>query len=318
MSVLLPIALSVLLAGSVDEAPRASVIVVVGAEGTEEYGRQFRESAARWSDAAKRGETEFVLIGASDADTAADREPVKRALSEQAKSGTSPLWLVLIGHGTFDGKVARFNLRGPDVAATEFAEWLKPIERPLAVINCSSSSGPFLNELSGPNRVVITATKSGHELNFTRFGDYLSAAIADPKADLDKDEQTSLLEAFLLASSRVREFYASEGRLMTEHALLDDNGDRMGTPADWFQGVRATKSATNGATVDGTRAAQWHLIRSSRESQLSAEVRARRDRLERDLADLRQRKTELSEPAYLSLIEPLLVEMARLYEAAER
>lgn len=223
--------------------------------------------------------------------------------------------MILIGHGTFDGKVARFNLRGPDVAAGELSEWLKPIGRPIAVINCASSSGPFLNELSGPNRVVVTATRSGNEYNFARFGDFLSAAINDPQADLDKDEQTSLLEAFLLASSRVQEFYAGEGRLMTEHALLDDNGDKLGTPADWFQGVRAVKSAKSGAAVDGLRAARRHLVRSAREEQLPAEARERRDQLEQELADLRVRKPQLSEDEYLSLIEPLLVELAKLYES---
>ena len=298
------------------EELRPTVLVVVGAEGSAEYGQQFPMWAARWSDAAKLGRAEVAQIGLEEAGSETDREQLKKRLAETAKTGPAPLWLILIGHGTFDGKVARFNLRGPDVSAGELAEWLKPIERPIAVINCASSSGPFLNELSGPNRVVITATQSGHEYNFARFGDFLSTAISDPKADLDKDEQTSLLEAFLLASSRVREFYASEGRLMTEHALLDDNGDKLGTPADWFQGVRAVKSAKSGAAVDGLRAAQWHLVRSVREEQLPAETRERRDQLEQELAQLRLRKTELSEDEYLGLIEPLLVELAKLYESA--
>ncbi len=305
------------------------MIVVVGAEGTEEYGPRFRLWATRWGDVAKRGHVVVTQIGLDAAGKTDDRDLLKQRLAEAAGSGdprraqgsgaqAEPLWLILIGHGTFDGKVARFNLRGPDVSAGELAEWLKPVERPIAIINCTSSSGPFLNELSGPNRVVIAATKSGHEYNFSRFGDYLSSAISDPKADLDKDEQTSLLEAFLLASSRVNEFYASEGRLMTEHALLDDNGNKLGTPADWFQGVRATKSAKNGATVDGTRAARLHLIRSSREEQLSATHRARRDELEAELAELRQRKSQLAEDDYLQQIEPLLVELARLYEPAAK
>jgi hypothetical protein len=160
---------------------------------------------------------------------------------------------------------------------------------------------------------VITATKSGHEANFARFGDYLSSAIDDPQADLDKDEQVSLLEAYLLASSRVREFYAKESRLATEHALLDDNGDRLGTPADWFKGVRAVKTAKNGARPDGLRAGQFHLVRGSREEQLPAEVRQRRDQIEQDLARLRERKAELAEDEYFKLLEPLLLELSRLY-----
>jgi hypothetical protein len=142
----------------------------------------------------------------------------------------------------------------------------------------------------------------------------MSAAIADPAADLDKDDQTSLLEAFLKASAGVKEFYAADGRLETEHALVDDNGDALGTPADFFKGVRAVKAAKDGASPDGTLAQQFALIPSQREGSLSAETRARRDELERELADLRQRKAELPEEEYIQLLEPILLEIARLYE----
>src|SRR5262249_53253088 len=157
-----------------------------------------------------------------------------------------PLWIVLIGHGTFDGREAKFNLRGPDLTEVELAEWLAPLKRPAAVINCASASGPFLNRLSGPNRVVVTATRSGHEQNLARFGQSLAESIADPRADLDKDGQISLLEAYLTASSRVAEYYKTHAQLATEHPLLDDNGDKLGTPPDWFHGIRATKRAKDG------------------------------------------------------------------------
>jgi hypothetical protein len=299
---------------TVDVESRASVVVVVGAEGTEEYGRQFRQWAGRWEEVTKRGDADLALIGLDQPGEKTDRQQLQDRLADNAFPSTEPLWLVLIGHGTFDGKTARFNLRGPDVSAGELAQWLKPLNRPVAVINCASCSGPFLNELAGPNRVVITATKSGHEANITRFGDYLSAAIGNPKADLDKDDQVSLLEAYLLASAGVREFYASEGRLATEHALLDDNGDRLGTPADWFKGVRAVKTAKNGARPDGLRASQFHLVRGPREQQLPAETRERRDQIEQDLARLRERKADLSEVEYFQQLELLLIELARLYK----
>ena len=224
----------------------------------------------------------------------------------------------MIGHGTFDGKTAKFNLRGPDVTAAELAEWLRPFERPLAIINCASASGPFLNELSGPNRIVVTATKSGHEHNFAHFGDYISSAIVDPAADLDKDEQTSLLEAFLAAAARVADFYKEDARLATEHALIDDNGDRLGTPADWFHGVRAVKTAKDGASPDGLRAGQLPLVPSRGEQVLSAEARKRRDELEQQLAELRRQKSTLSEEEYYSQLEPLLIEIARVYDQSEK
>jgi hypothetical protein len=297
-----------------DAASPATVIVVVGAPGTPEYGEQFRQWAGRWEEAAKRGGASCLVLGTDDSSESSDRDRLQKQLAETAAATPSALWLVLIGHGTYDGKTARFNLRGPDVSSRELRDWLQPLSCPLAVVNCASSSGPFLNDLSGPDRVIVVAAKSGHEHNFSRFGDYLSAAIADPAADLDKDEQTSLLEAYLLASSRVAEFYSGEGRLATEHALLDDNGDRAGTPADWFRGTRAVKSSKGNAEIDGARAARWHLVRGSSEERLSPAARNRRDELENDLAEVRQSKGQISEAEYLDRLEPLLLEISRLYE----
>ncbi|HVX62649.1 MAG TPA: hypothetical protein VHC19_18665 [Pirellulales bacterium] len=308
---------SLLFGAGIEESAAAvsapSVLVVVGAPGAEEYGKQFRQWAERWREAAERGKARFALIGLDEA-AEQDREALADSLGEEPKGSSAAFWLVLIGHGTFDGKTARFNLRGPDVSAGELAEWLKPLERPLAIINCASASGPFINALSGSNRVIVTATKSGVEHNFARFGDYLSRAMADPKADLDKDEQTSLLEAYLLASAGAQEFYVSETRLATEHALLDDNGDALGTPADWFKGVRAVKTAKDGAAPDGLLAGQLQLVPSDREQRLPPEARTRRDAIERQLAQLREQKAQLAEEDYYSGLEDLLVELARLYE----
>jgi hypothetical protein len=302
--------IAALLVSGVCRADHPQVIVVVGAEGTPEFGVQFRTWAQRWQAAARQGQAEAAIIGTT-APADSDRAALQNALKNAAQ-GASPLWLVLIGHGTFDGKNAKFNLRGNDVSAAELAQWLRDIERPIAIVNCSSSSGGFLSELSGKRRVVVTATKSGHEYNFARFGDYLSAAIGDPRCDLDKDEQTSLLEAFLSASAQVREFYATESRLATEHALLDDNGDRLGTPADWFRGLKPTKAAKNGAALDGALAGTFVLVANAREDQLSAAVCQQRAELEQQLADLRRRKDELDEAAYFTQLEALLVALARL------
>lgn len=295
------------------QTPASDVVVVVGAPGSPEFETQFQQWAGRWQTAAERGKARFHAIGLPDADhSRTDRDLVREQLDRQSAAGNTPLYLVLIGHGTFDGKTPRFNLRGDDFSAAELAEWLRPLSRPVAVVNCASSSGPFLNALSGPNRVIVTATRSGQEFNYARFGDHLSAAVLDDQADLDKDQQVSLLEALLLASARVREFYSSEGRLATEHALIDDNGDRLGTPADWFDGVLAVKSAKDGAVPDGLRANQWILIPSDQDAELTADLRARRDELEESLARARGQKSRLSEEQYLALIEPLLLDLARL------
>ena len=301
-----------------DLIQRQTVIVVVGKEGAAEYGPRFEQWVGRWRDAAEQGQAHFVEVGGSAESKNTDREILRNQLEQLHAESTEPLWLVLIGHGTFDGTAAKFNLRGPDISAQELAKWLQPVSRPLAVISCASASGPFINRLSGPDRVIVTATKSGFEHNFARFGEYISAAIADPAADLDKDNQTSLLEAYLAASAKVGEFYEQGGRLATEHALLDDNGDAQGTPADWFRGVRAARSAKEGAEPDGRRAAQWCLVRSPLEQSLSAVVRARRDQLELQIFRLRDRKKELRENEYYARLEQLLVELAELYEQVEQ
>jgi hypothetical protein len=272
-----------------------TVIVAVGAAGEAEFGKEFTNWSELWSKASDQAVASPLVIGCGPTNTTTDLSLLKQSLAAEPTNTTAELWLVLIGHGTFDGKEAKFNLRGPDLSATELAEWLKPFRRPVVIINCASSSSPFLNKLSAHDRVIVTATRSGYEENFARFGKFMAEAITDPAADLDKDEQTSLLEAFIMASRRVGEFYEAEGRLATEHALLDDNGDGLGTLADFFRGIRAVKKPGGGGTVDGLRAHQIHLVRSEHEQQMPPELRARRDELELSVARLRELKPTLDE-----------------------
>jgi hypothetical protein len=308
--------LSVAAASVPVEREKPVLIVAAGAGGEEEYGTEFKESAALWEKAAKTGEAECVVIGVSTNGTN-DLAQFRDALAAQSTNTASELWIVLLGHGTWDGKEARFNFRGPDMTATELAELLKPFNRPLAVINASSCSAPFMKTIAAQKRpavdkslVVITATRSGAEENYSRFGKYISRAIGSLDADLDKDGQTSLLEAYLSASREVAEFYESEARLATEHAVLDDNGDGLGTPADWFRGVRATKKPAEGGSIDGPRAHQWHLVRSREEQKLSPEQRLKRDAIELRILEWRERKAKMPEAEYYTELERMLRELS--------
>jgi hypothetical protein len=290
-----------------------TLVLVVGAAGEPEYGEQFSAWADLWKQAAAKGGLQTSVIGMNTNNPGNDLPQLLTVLTNEVAKTNGELWLVFIGHGTFDGRSAKFNLRGPDISAEDLAAVLKACTRPLIVIDCASASSPFINALSAPGRVIITATRSGSEVNATRFGGYLAKAIADPAADLDKDGQTSLLEAYLLATRQVEQFYKEAGRLATEHSLLDDNGDSLGTPADWFRGVHATKTAANGKSVDGVRAHQLNLVRSAGEQELSPELRAHRDELENKLSELRARKKDLKEDEYYKQLEGILVETARLY-----
>jgi len=289
------------------------VLIVVGAPGAPEYKSQFDGWADLWQAAAIKAGAESIRIGSAEEAGATDRERLRSILIEKSSASREPLWIVLIGHGTYDGREAKLNLRGPDVTDLEFAEWLAPLKRQVVILDCTSASGSFINRLSGENRIVVTATKSGYEMNFARFGQYLAEAITDSRADLDKDGQVSLLEAFLTANSRVDEYYRTHSQLASEHALIDDNGDGLGTPANWFRGVRATKRAKDGAPLDGLRAHQLHLIPSDRERDMPVELRQRRDQLELSIAALRDQKGKLKEDEYYAQMEKLMVELARLY-----
>ena len=299
-----------------DESDRPCLILITGARGTGEYGEQFQQWAGRWEQAARQAKIPVKKIGTQETATD-DRQQLQAYLKQFSQQSVEPLWLVFIGHGTYAGKQAKFNLHGPDVTAAELHQWLQPIQRPVAIVNCASSSGPFINRLSGQNRVIVTATKSGFESNYARLGEYLSKTISDPAADLDKDGQVSLLEAFILASSQVEEFYRQNGRLATEHALIDDNGDTLGTPANWFSGVIGQQKAKGAKQLDGLRANQFHIVASRTEQRLSVEMRQRRNQLEAKLAELREQKTKLSEEEYYQSLEALCLELARLYQQTE-
>lgn len=304
--------------GLAQTTPTAHVVVVIGAPGTEEYGRSFRTWATRLERAAERGVATFTLIdGALDAerDPTVHRERLQETLSRLVTSepNDTPLWLVLIGHGTFDGRQTKFNLRGPDVTSLEVAAWLEPLTRPIALVACCSSSGPFVNHVSKQGRVVVTACKSGEQSNYSRFGEYFTSAFDTESSDLDRDGQVSLLEAFLFASQEVAAFFEREARLATEHALLDDDGNGLGTSAALFRGVHAIVPARAASLREGVRAHHWVLVPSERERSWPPTDRARRDELEVQLERLRSQRDTMEEGAYLDAIEPVLVELARLH-----
>ena len=296
---------------------KATVIVLVGAPGEEEFGKTFHEAAAGWEKAARTANANFVQIGGANAMTTNALQNLRTILARESSNTVDELWIALVGHGTHDGRESKFNLNGPDLSANELSNMLASVRRPISVINGTASSAPFIKSLSASNRVVVTATRSGSEENFTRFGKYIAQSIADSEADLDKDGQTSLLEAFLMASRRVSEFYKNEGRLATEHALIDDNADAMGTPADWFRGIRAVKKAANASPLDGMRAHQWHLIRSTQDQKLTPEQRHKRDALELEIGLLRQQKSELDENEYYQKLEALLAKLGEIELSTE-
>lgn len=292
-------------------SPRGDLLLVVGAPGSDDYAEQFRSWATSWQTAATAGRLRIRTLGLQSDD--ATLEQLAGSLQAAQQEEQLPLWVVLLGHGTFDGRTAKFNLPGEDLTPERFNELLKPLKRPTALILCAAASGPFVEKLSAPGRVVVAATGAGSEINFSRFGRFFASSLQHTEADLDKDQQVSLLETFLRASRLTEEFYAGDGQLATEHACLDDNGDGRPVPASGFDGLRAVQRRDRqGLLPDGVVAHQWILVPGGDDALLSPEVLARRQQLEREIALLQAKKADLPEDAYYLELERLFLKLARL------
>ena len=214
------------------------------------------------------------------------------------------VYVVLFGHGSYDGQTARFNLPGRDMTPADFNALLRRLPaRNVVFVNTSSSSGPFLEVLSAPGRTVITATRSGAEQFTTLFGGYFVEALSSESADADKNGRISMLEAFQYARTEVARAYEQEGLLATEHAMLDDNGDGNGSQ---------TPSPTGG---DGKLAAGLSLGSAADAAPLPADPRLRalhleRRDLERRVESLRLLKESMPPARYASELERLVTELA--------
>lgn len=298
------------------------ILIVVGAAGQDQYEQQFANWVANWKQIASHKQAELTIIGESVDARFSDLELLQKELQRETDK-TTATWLILMGHGTFDGKSARFNLRGPDVTADQLSEFCDSVEHPLAVIHCFSASGPFLKALSADKRVIITATKNGHEFYFSRFGGFLAEAATQQQtdADLDHDGQVSLLEAYLSACRATNVYYQQKGELATEHALLDDNADQSGTRGNQFQGLfKAPDFNSATATLpDGHRAHQFILSSTPEIELLSGEQKQKRDELEIKILELKQRKESFSSlNEYYLTLEPLMVQLSQIYRKLDK
>lgn len=301
--------------------PNRFALVVSGVGGEEAYTRKFTAQATRLYETLTTqlgfGPKNVFLLtettpgGPEDGTRESDVAPAKRATAEEVrnsfaaiKAAANPesfVLVILIGHGSFDNQVGKFNLVGPDLSAKDYAQLVGALPNKRVVfVNCASSSGEFIKPLSAEGRVVITATRSGSEQNATIFAEHFIAGLTDDAADADKNARLSVLEAFNYASKLTADWYKQKNRLATEHALIDDNGDGTGH-----------EEATGG---DGGLARVINLDAKSVEEAAGDVERGRlireRQRLEEEIEKLKARKSEMKPEEYESELERLLVELA--------
>jgi hypothetical protein len=212
------------------------------------------------------------------------------------------LLIVLLGHGTADGDSAKFNLVGPDLTAVDWAALLNGIKGRLVLVNTTEASFPFLERLSAPNRIVITATDSVAQKYATVFPDYFVKAMQEASSDLDKNGRTSIFEVFAATSAAVKQHYDQRGQLTTERPLIDDNGDKLGREAE-------------APGPDGGLARQLYLDpdlpAAANNPELAALLRRRRE-LEGEAEALKAKKGIVPTAVWEAEYEKLMLELARV------
>ena len=301
-------------------------LVVVGLGGSDEYRETFHRWAADLRSALVElgiprdrtvylGEDAGPAVGATDGEST--REGLRSAVADMAsEAGASDrILVVLIGHGTTRGDEARFNLPGPDISAAELGALLDGAfpTQTVAVVNTASASGPFVPALSGPGRVVLTATRSGREQNETRFGEFFVDALEGEGADLDKDGRLSLLEVFQYAAGEVRRHYEEQNLLLTEHALLDDDGDGEGSLEPGTEGSDGSLARSFYVGALGVGASAAAAVTAVPDSITDPELRRlyqERADLQTRIEGLRLRKDQMEAADYEAQLEELLIELA--------
>jgi hypothetical protein len=210
---------------------RTFLLIAVGLAGDPEHGELFRKWAGDLAAASQQlGVPQERIVHLADA-TRAGIEQAFGTLASQAQPDDLVM-VVLFGHGSFDGRLAKFNVRGPDPSAADFAPLLGRLpSRQVVFVNTTSASGPFVEALSGPNRTIIAATRSGSEQFATLFGGYFVDALTTEAADADKNRRVTVREAFEHAKGEVARAYEREGLLATEHPIIDEGKNAAATLA---------------------------------------------------------------------------------------
>jgi len=304
-------------------------LVLVGSGGTAEYTTKFQEWGERLRAAivtqleapadqvAVLTETGSVV---TEATTGIDRETIAAAFSQlQKKIGPDEdLYVYLIGHGSYIKDESNFHIPGPDLTARELDALLESLGNGTTiVINSTSSSAGFINELSAPDRIICTATKNVSEVNATEFMRFFIEAIEEGSADRNHDERISVLEACEQAAELTASWYSSENLIATEHAILDDNGDGLGSrlPIDVF--FEESDDTADGGDETPDHELDGALAMRTYMKDFSFPENAPQELIDRylDTLDaveaLKRRRDAFTEDAYFLELEKLFLDAAR-------
>jgi len=282
------------------------LLVITGVGGDDEHTNNFHKWASSIIEAAKDkgGLTDATITYLGDKPeldpknikARSTRANVEKAFADLAAKAqpADEVVVVLIGHGSFDGKIGAFNLSGPDLNTDDYARLIGTLKsQRIVFINTASSSGAFLQPLAGPGRAIITSTKTGGEKNEPVFAQFFAEAFKDPSADTDRNGRISIAEAFEYAKSKAVATYTKAGTILTEHATLDDSREGKFASLLYLDSERARAEKTAQVADPKLRA----LLQE--QQQLQAQIDA-----------LKLKKDVMPEAEYDAQMEKLLTEMA--------
>ncbi len=265
-------------------------VIVSGIGGTVEYENEFEENAQRVLDGLQTlnpDKDAFTLLTGP----VVTSESVMQAIGEQSAKQPQTFILVLLGHGSIDGRHWRFNIPGPDISDEDLIAALAGVNASdQLLVVATSASGVLLDTLSQPGRVVVTATKSGGEINASRFGGYFAQAIGSDVADVDRNEILTVGEAWRYANEQVAKYYEDQKLLASEHPRIVTNGQ-----AD-------------------IAVARLGALRMALDNPAVAGLLEQRLDLEKQFNALRQQKESLGFEQYYQQLEPILIDIATLQQ----
>lgn len=297
------------------------VLIITGAAASDAIRNRFRQWSFSLQDILSRdygyGRDSITLLfdDGPQADNVSDtariagssrREDIEAALAQLSREmdAGDQLSIILIGHGSSSEDSAKFNIVGPDITGEEFAQLLEPFsQQDLVIVNTTSGSYEFSADLSARGRVVLSATRSRAERYDPMFAGYFVEALDSHQGDRDKNMRVSVLEAYLYASQSVLGWYSDQGRLPTERAVLDDNGDGVFS-------LEPGSGMSDGALAE---IAYFDLPGASEEKSSSEAIalHAQMQELERSIFLLRGQKANYLEEDYWNSMEALLIDLAR-------
>jgi hypothetical protein len=230
-------------------------------------------------------------------------------------------FVFLIGHGSYLREISKFHLPGPDLTAAELNTFLANVNAKLiVVVNASSSSAGFINELSGLRRVICTATHNVNEINATEFMEFFLCGLEEGSADQNRDERVSVLEACRQAALLTEQWYGEQGLLATEHAILDDNGDGLGTRLFVQEEDRDPSALASHSNLneDGAIADRCFIKEFSFPPAVPRELIDTYLSLMNQIDDWKRKKSSMEVDPYYQELETLLIEAAKTNRAIKR